>query len=77
MIENVDKSEALVRLGLKISDLRKGKSLSLQELSDKMDIEYNNLIRIEKGRTNCTVSTLLKVCQALEVKLSDIVEGVE
>jgi DNA-binding Xre family transcriptional regulator len=43
------------------------------ELSDKIEIEYNNLIRIEKGRTNFTIGTLLKVCQALNVKLVDVV----
>lgn len=37
-----------------------------------LDIEYNNLIRIEKGRTNLTVGTLLKICKALRVNLSDV-----
>ena len=46
----------------------------LQELSDKLDIEYNNLIRIEKGRTNFTIGTLLKIGKILNVKLVDIVD---
>jgi DNA-binding Xre family transcriptional regulator len=29
--------------------------------------------RIEKGKTNLTIGTLLKICEALNVKLSDIV----
>jgi DNA-binding Xre family transcriptional regulator len=38
-----------------------------------LNIEYNNLIRIEKGRTNLTVGTLLKICRALRVNLPDVV----
>lgn len=48
--------------------------MSLQELSDKMNIEYNNLIRIEKGRTNPTIATLYKIAQILEVELIDLVD---
>ena len=72
----VDRQEALIHIGLNIRKLRTEKKLSIQELSDKLDIEYNNLIRIEKGRTNCTVATLLKISKVLEIKLTDIFEGV-
>ncbi|MDR1552279.1 MAG: helix-turn-helix domain-containing protein [Prevotellaceae bacterium] len=69
----MNKEAILIKIGLKIRELRKEKNLSITELSDKLEIEYNNLIRIEKGRTNFTVSTLLKICKALDVKLVDIV----
>lgn len=62
-----------MKIGLKIRELRNEQNLSIMELSDKLEIEYNNLIRIEKGRTNLTIGTLLKVCKALKVKLVDIV----
>jgi transcriptional regulator with XRE-family HTH domain len=73
MIEKMDKDEVLNKIGLKIRELREEKKLSIQELSDELNIEYNNLIRIEKGRTNLTIGTLLKICLALNVKLIDIV----
>ena len=66
---NKDLSE---KIGLSIRKLRINQNISLMELSDKSDIEYNNLIRIEKGRTNPTLSTLYKISEALNVKLSDI-----
>ena len=62
------------KIGLKIRTLRKERNLSLQELADKIEIEYNNLIRIEKGRTNPTLGTLHKIAQALDVKIIDIVD---
>jgi transcriptional regulator with XRE-family HTH domain len=70
----MNKELVLKEIGLKIRSLRIEKKLSLVELSDKLDIEYNNLIRIEKGRTNLTIGTLLKICKALDVALPTIVD---
>jgi len=70
----MEKKEILFLIGLKIRKIRIERQLSIQELSDKIDIEYNNLIRIEKGRTNFTIGTLLKIGKALNVKLVDIVD---
>jgi len=64
----------LKNIGLKIRYIREEKKLTITELADKLDIEYNNLIRIEKGRTNFTITTLYKISQALDVKLTDIVD---
>ncbi len=68
------RDEIITMVGLKIRELREDKNLSLQEFSDKIDIEYNNLIRIEKGRTNPTLGTLIKISQALDVKIRDLVD---
>lgn len=68
------KEEVIKRIGLKIRELREYQGLSIMDLSDKLDIEYNNLIRIEKGRTNPTIVTLLKICEGLSVRLVDIVD---
>lgn len=69
----MSKELVLKQIGAKIRALRSGKNLSLVEFSDMLNIEYNNLIRIEKGRTNLTVGTLLKICRALRVNLPDVV----
>jgi len=69
------KKESLyIKIGIRIRELRICQNLSIQELSDKLDIEYNNLIRIEKGRTNPTLGTLYKISQILNVKLKEIVD---
>ncbi len=67
------KNILLHEVGSKIRSIREERGVSLQELSDKVDIEYNNLIRLEKGRTNPTIWTLYKISQALEINISDIV----
>lgn len=69
----IDKQKTLADIGLRIRRLRESKELSIQDLADKLDIEYNNVIRIEKGRTNFTIGTLVKIANALEVELRDII----
>ncbi len=68
----IDKQKALTEIGLRIRQLREAKALSLQEFADKLDIEYNNVIRIEKGRTNFTIGTLVKIANALEIPISGL-----
>lgn len=41
-------------------------------MADKLEMEYNNVIRIEKGRTNLTISTLVKIGNILEMELKDM-----
>ena len=74
MIEKMKKEELFISIGLKIRGIREKQNLSLQEVADKLNIEYNNLIRIEKGRTNPTIGTLYVICQVLGVRLVDVVD---
>ena len=70
----MNKDDVIKKVGLKIREIRESKNLSIMELADKLDIEYNNMIRIEKGRTNPTLGTLYKICQALDIRLVNIVD---
>jgi len=74
LIVFLNKKELNKRIGFRIRELRVEKKLSLQEFSDKLDMEYNNLIRIEKGRTNPSATTLYHIARTLDVKLKDIVD---
>ncbi|MDR0830594.1 MAG: helix-turn-helix domain-containing protein [Prevotellaceae bacterium] len=68
------KEKICIKIGLKIRELRKEKKISLQQFSDLLNMEYNNIIRIEKGRTNTTITNLYKISQVLGVKLTDLVD---
>ncbi len=70
----MDKEILKRKIGLRVRSIREDKNLSIMDLADMLDIEYNNLIRIEKGRTNPTIITLYKIGQALNVKLPEIVD---
>ena len=63
----------LISIGLNIRNLREEKNISQQDLAAACNFEKSNMSRIEAGRTNLTIGTLLKICEALNVKLVDIV----
>ena len=68
------KKDVLVGIGLKIRELRELKNISQQDLAAACNFEKSNMSRIESGRSNLTIGTLLKICEVLEVKLVDIVD---
>jgi len=70
----MDKKDALVRIGMNIRKIRNEKNISQQDLAAACNFEKSNMSRIEAGRTNLTIVTLLKICEALEVKLADVVD---
>ncbi len=57
-------------LGNRLLEIRKGKGISQQELSYLSGIEKPYIRKIEKGRTNPTVKTLLKLSSALKISLN-------
>ena len=61
------------KLGKRIKALREMKGISQQELASMCDFEKSNMSRLEAGRTNPTVVTLLKISDALSVDLPDLV----
>jgi len=68
----VEKNEHLQNIGRNITSKRKSMGLTTKELGFRCDIEKSNLIAIEKGRKNITVTTLLKIATALNVEVKDL-----
>ncbi len=68
------RDDVLSKIGLKIKELREVKNISQQDLAAACNFEKSNMSRIEAGRTNTTIGTLLKICIVLGVKLVDIVD---
>jgi transcriptional regulator with XRE-family HTH domain len=70
----IKKEDILFKIGLKIKKLREEKNISQQDLAAICNFEKSNMSRIEAGRTNLTIGTLIKISQSLHVKLTDIVD---
>lgn len=64
-------SEYIIQLGKRIQEERKKKGLTQYKLAKEMFMEQSNLARIEDGKTNPTVKTLLKISQILDCEVKD------
>jgi len=62
----------LERLGTRIATLRLSKKISQNELALRMGSDKANLRKLEKGKRNATVSTLINICDGLEISMSDL-----
>ena len=60
-----------------ISDYRKKKGISQEVLSGLADIGRTHLSAIERGERKPTLETLYRICNALDVKMSDVVKEIE
>lgn len=66
----MNKAEYLKQLGLAIAKQRIKQKLSQTEVAYRCDFERGNLTRIEKGKSNPTAGTLLKISEALKIPVS-------
>ncbi len=67
------KGEELVKLvGKQIKKYRKEQGLTQFDLAVKSNMEENALQRIEAGRTNTSLKTLLKIVNSLEIEFKDL-----
>lgn len=63
-----------------LKELREKKSISIRELSLRSNLEYSQVQRIEKGKVNLSLTTIIALADGLEVhpkKLLDFeLEGI-
>lgn len=59
-------------LGMRIGELRRAQGHTQEELSEKLGMLAPNYARIEQGRMNVTVDTLVRVAKALKVSVRDL-----
>jgi putative transcriptional regulator len=71
---NTDKKE--LRVSARLKALRLDRELSQDMLAQKAGIERKTVNRIENGHFSPNLSTLIRVCKALKVKPSEVLEGI-
>lgn len=55
------------KVGKRIQEIRIEKNITQQDLAARCNFEKSNMSRLEKGNANATLSTLEKVCDALQI----------
>ncbi|MCI5050856.1 MAG: helix-turn-helix domain-containing protein [Candidatus Pacebacteria bacterium] len=66
--------EYIQNIGKRIIQLREEKEIKQIELAIAVNIEDSALRRIETGRTNPTIKSLLRIADALDVELKELLE---
>ena len=56
-----------------LKELRKGKKITISQLSKSSGIGRNAISCIENGKCNPTIKTLEAICKALEIELRIII----
>jgi transcriptional regulator with XRE-family HTH domain len=64
-------------LGRALEELRREAGLTQEELADRMDSEFQPIGKLERGLSNPTFSSLLRIAAALGVDLSELVKRFE
>ena len=67
-------NENLLQLGKHMKSLRKKRKLTLENICYKNGLEPSTLSRIEKGQVEPKYLTLLKIADAYNVKLSELLD---
>ena len=62
----------LIQLGSRIRDIRMQKNMTQKKLAIECEFENASMSRIETGQTNLTFRTLYKICEALDINISDL-----
>lgn len=64
-------------LGEKVRFIRKEKGISSQQLEYLSGVSQSNISRIESNEISPTIDTLLKLCNALEISVLELLENNE
>jgi transcriptional regulator with XRE-family HTH domain len=76
MIRAIDK-QGLIHIGLRIKSLRKEKEMSQEDLAFSANISLSQISKLESGRHNTSISSILSVCRAFNITVSDFFNGLE
>ena len=64
-------------VGRAIAYFRKEKGVSQEVLSGLADIGRSHLSAIERGERKPTLETLYRICNALDIKMSTVIQKIE
>lgn len=66
--------KTLKRFGKRLKKLRESKKISLNMFAFENDLPKSSISKIERGIIDCRFSTLLKIANALEIPLSELLD---
>jgi len=73
VMNNLRNQETLEKFGENLKTLRIAKGLTLEQLAFEADIELSQVHRVEKGKINPTLTTLIALAKGLGITLAELV----
>jgi transcriptional regulator with XRE-family HTH domain len=64
--------DELKRFGSNLRRIRKEKKLSMEALANLAEIELSQIYRIETGKINPKLTTVMRIVKALKVNIEDL-----
>jgi transcriptional regulator with XRE-family HTH domain len=71
-VNNLRDKSILKLFGIKLREIRKSKKMSQDDLALEADIEKSQIYRIENGLVNPTITTVIVIARALNIKPSEL-----
>lgn len=75
MKETVEKNKVLQIIGNNIKTLRLSKGMTQEQMAEKLDHSVNFVSLIELGKSGMSVTTMLDICNILDVDVNCIFKG--
>ena len=66
------KDDFLLKFGANFGKIRRSKNLSFRSLSQKCDLDYADLNKIEKGKRNITLTTIIELAKGLDIHAREL-----
>ena len=68
-------TDQLIKFGGHLRKLRTFKKMTLEQLAFAADVELSQIYRIEKGKINPTLTTLIALSTGLEISVPELVDA--
>ena len=66
-----------MKIGRNLKELRLQRNLSLEQLGKKVGLTRSFISQIEKDKNSPSISSLIKILSALNVKMADFFQSIE
>lgn len=70
-----EEKRLFIEIGKRIRDAREQAGLTSEQLADKLEISQSNISRWENAKYKITLPTLVKIANALDVSLDELIVG--
>lgn len=64
----------LKKFGKNLEKIRNEKNLSLRKLADNADVDFSQIHRIEKGKSNPTLTMIIVLAEALGITTAGLMD---